>query len=136
MWRNLRCFASLFLIPSVSALFNFQKICGFAKTILFISCILLFFKCFFDIFYLLLAYNIIWLFRGYLKQFEPLWSSRSGGETGLPTKDATSTTTVESACSHFNKFCGLQQVTDCIFMPNIFINVYKGQTKSKDPTHL
>ena len=35
--------------------------------------------------------------------------------------------------SCLNKFFGLQQVTDCMFVSNIFfINVYKGQTKSKD----
>ena len=53
--------------------------------------------------------------------------------TGLPTKDATSTMTVESLSSLV-----LTNSVDCngpltvLLLPIFFINVYKGQTKGKD----
>ena len=54
------------------------------------------------------------------------------GCTGLPTKDATLTTTVEllsSIHSYLNKLCALQQLPDCIDACNIIYKRLQGSYK-------
>ena len=79
----------------------------------------------YTLFFVTIYLNVFW---------DSLCSNESSIEnTGLPTKDATSTAPAESSSGLvLKKFCGFQQVTDWIFIPNIFKNVYKGQIKSKD----